>query len=258
LKSPRDTEYGLVPVGKSVFKEKVGVGSPGEVVFRNTETVVELEFATAISNFPSPLKSPVDTEIGPVPVGKSVLAENEGALAPGVAVFKNTETDAEFKLAVTISSLPSPLKSPMDTEIGLDPVVESVLAENEAGVVPIVVVFKNTDNEFEPLLATTISGLPSPLKSPIETDRGLVPVVESIFAANVGVGAPGEVVFRNTDIVLETRLAVVISGLPSALRSRMDTANVLDPVAKSVLVEKVGMLAPVVVVLINIETELEF
>jgi len=37
--------------------------APGVVVFSKTETVVELAFATVISNFPSPLKSPNATEI---------------------------------------------------------------------------------------------------------------------------------------------------------------------------------------------------
>src|SRR3990167_7838510 len=60
------------------------------VVFNNTETVSELIFATAISVFPSPLKSPLETEYGLIPVVKSVLAVKEGVVAPEAVVFKNT------------------------------------------------------------------------------------------------------------------------------------------------------------------------
>jgi hypothetical protein len=42
---------------------------------------------------PSPFKSRIATEAGLVPVVKSVLAEKVGVAAPGVVVFKKTDTD---------------------------------------------------------------------------------------------------------------------------------------------------------------------
>ena len=65
-------------------------------MFKNTETVVEIRFATAISGFPSPLKSPIETESGSIPVVKSVFAVKEGVEAPEAVVFKNTETESEL------------------------------------------------------------------------------------------------------------------------------------------------------------------
>jgi len=70
--------------------------APGVVVFSKTETEKELELGTAISNFPSPLRSPTDTERGKVPVGKSVFKEKVGMLAPGEVVFRNTEIVEEL------------------------------------------------------------------------------------------------------------------------------------------------------------------
>ncbi len=47
------------------------------------------------------------------------------------------------------------------------------------------------------------SGLPSPLKSPIETDKGLLSVANVAWLAYDGVGAPGAVVLRSTLTELE-------------------------------------------------------
>ena len=62
---------------------------------------------------------------------KSTLEEKEGVEDPGVVVLKNTETLLEKKLATARSGLPSPFRSPMETEKGKAPVVKSNLAEND-------------------------------------------------------------------------------------------------------------------------------
>jgi len=144
----------------------VGVEAPGEVVFRNTETVLEIRLAVVISGLPSALRSRMDTANVLDPAIKSVLVENVGVLAFVVVVLINIETELEFWLATAISNFPSPLISPSDIETGLVEVVKSVLAENVGVLAPVVVVFNNTET-VELLLATAISNFPSPLKSPI-------------------------------------------------------------------------------------------
>ena len=62
-----------MPVGKSTLVAKVGVVAPVGVVLSRMEAVSLTEFATAKSGFPSPLMSPMLTETGPLPVGKSTL-----------------------------------------------------------------------------------------------------------------------------------------------------------------------------------------
>jgi len=256
--SPIETKLGEDPVVKSALAEKVGVEAPGVVVFRNTEILLEVKLAVVKSGFPSPFKSPIETEKGATPVVKSVLTEKLGVEAPGVVVFKNTDTLAEFELGTTKSGLPSPLRSPIETERGLVPVVKSVLAEKVGVEAPGVVVFKNTETLLEPQLPTAKSGLPSPLRSPIERERGLLPVVKSALTEKVGVEAPGVVVFKNTETLVELALATAKSGLPSPLRSPIETDTGVFPVVKSVLAEKLGVDAPGVVVFKNTETLVEF
>jgi len=71
--SPMLTEKGLMPVGKSTLVAKVGVVAPVVVVLSRMEAVLLLLFATAKSGLPSPLMSPMLTEMGPLPVVKSTL-----------------------------------------------------------------------------------------------------------------------------------------------------------------------------------------
>jgi len=253
LRSPIETEFGPVPVLKSLFAENVGVVAPGVVVFKNTETVVSLRFGTARSGLPSPLRSPIKTDSGPVPVVKSVLAENEGVGTPIAVVFNNTETVPEVTFATARSNLPSPLKSLTESDRGPVTTGKSVLAENEGVVAPGAVVFKNTETVLDTLFGTARSGKPSPLKSAMGTEYGPFPVVKSVFAENVGVVAPGTVVFKNTEIVLEPPFATTRSGKPSPLRSPMETPSVALPAVKSVLADNVGVAAPGAVVFKNTE-----
>ncbi len=77
----------------------------------------------------------------------------------------------------------------------------------------------------------TISGRPSLSISVIETAPGLLPVARSVFAANVI--EPGTLVFLNMEIVMSTRLADTISGLPSPFRSPVAIELVKTPVERS-------------------------
>ena len=84
--------------------------------FSSTETVLEPLFATARSNLPSPLRSPIATEEGPLPVPKSAFGPNDPSPAPS-----RTETAYEPQQAVAKSSLPSPSRSPIAMERGSFP-----------------------------------------------------------------------------------------------------------------------------------------
>ncbi len=205
-------------------------------MFKNTETLAELAFVTAKSGRPSPFRSPIETEMGLVPVVKSVLEEKEGVEDPGVVKFKNTETLLELMFATAKSGRPSPFRSPIETEMGLVPVVKSVLEEKEGVELPGVVKFRNTETVLEMRLAATKSGLPSPFRSPIETEMGLVPVVKSVLEEKEGVELPGVVKFKNTEILVELMFATAKSGRPSPFRSPIETDLGESPVVKSVLV----------------------
>ncbi len=70
---------------------------PLVAVLRKTDTLFELPFDTAKSGFPSPSKSPIATEIGPVLVEKSTLSAKLAELMlPLVDVLRNTETVFEL------------------------------------------------------------------------------------------------------------------------------------------------------------------
>src|ERR1035437_5334105 len=131
-----------------------------------------------------------------------------------------------------ISGEPSPLISLIATETGLFPVLKSVLAEKEGVEAPFVVVLKRTETVLLLPLATTISGLPSPLRSPIATETGLIPVLKSVLSEKEGVKMPLGVVFKKTDIVfpLLPALTATISGLPSPLISPTVTHKGVSPV----------------------------
>src|SRR4028119_2015520 len=77
------TSTGLIPVGKSTLGAKVGVVAPVAVVLRRMEMVLLLSFATAKSGFPSPLMSPMLTEVGSSPVRKGTWGAKVGVVAVG-------------------------------------------------------------------------------------------------------------------------------------------------------------------------------
>src|SRR5438105_13943496 len=72
---------GRVPVGVTVG---VLVGSPPPHVFSSTDTLLESKLQTTRSGLPSLLKSPVATEVGPVPIGRLVAAPKPPLPLPNI------------------------------------------------------------------------------------------------------------------------------------------------------------------------------
>ena len=139
---------------------------------------------------PSPLRSLTVTNNGPSPVAKSCLAAKLGVDAPGAVVLSSTDTLFELMFATARSSLPSQFRSPTVTDTGVVPAAKSCLAAKLEAKAPGVVVLSRTDTVFEPRFATARSSLPSPFRSPTETDRGVGPVSKSCLAAKPGVEYP--------------------------------------------------------------------
>ena len=110
--SPMLTDLLPPPVGKGTWEAKVGVAAPVAVVLSRMETVLT-EFPTAKSGLPSPLKSPMLTDLGPPSVGKVTWEAKVGVAAPVAVVLSRMEAVALYQSATAKSGLPSPLKSPM-------------------------------------------------------------------------------------------------------------------------------------------------
>src|SRR4028119_1818452 len=104
--------------------------------------------------------------------------------------------------------------------------------------------------------AVAKSGFWSPLKSSMLTEAGLLAGGKSTLVAKVGVGAPVGVVLSRMEAVPLPEFAVAKSGLPSPLMSSMLTDLGLLPVAKGTWGAKVGVGAPVGVVLSRMEAVL--
>jgi len=172
------------------------------VVLMRMEVVLLKEFAVATSGFPSPLKSPMLTDLGLVPVGKSTVGAKVGVVAPVGVVLRRMEVVSLPWFAVATSGEPSPLKSPMLTENGLAPVGKSTLGAKVGMRVPMVVVLRRMEVVLLIRFATATSGEPSPLKSPMLAEKESVPVVKSTLGAKVGVVAPVGVVLRKMEVLL--------------------------------------------------------
>ena len=132
---------------------------------------------------------------------------------------------------VAKSGFPSPSKSPIDAILGSEPTARSTFATNES--VPLLLVLRNTERDEEPELATVKSSLPSPSRSPMETLKGVAPVAKSTLAASATVSTL--LVLRKTETLVEKRLLMAISGLPSPSKSPMATPEGVSPVVKSTL-----------------------
>src|SRR5262249_14995600 len=104
------------------------------------------------------------------------------------------------------------------------------------------------------MLATTRSGLPSPLKSPTATERGPLPVVKAFRVAKEDVVAAVGVVLSSTDTVLAPQLVTTRSGLRSQLKSPTAREWGAVPVAKFCWVAKEEVAAPAGVVLSSTDT----
>ena len=105
---------------------------------------------------------------------KSTLVAKVGVVAPVAVVLSRMEAVLLLPFAVAKSSLPSPLMSPMLTERGPlpVPVVKSTLVAKVGVVALVAVVLSRMEAVLLPLFATAKSGFPSPLRSPILTDKG--------------------------------------------------------------------------------------
>ena len=99
---------------------------------------------------------------------------------------------------------------------------------------PVVPVFSNTEIELPPPFATTRSGLPSALKSPMAIPLGLEPVPKSTFAASeLVVKLPLVLRLRKTETVLANSLVTAMSRFPSPSRSPLASLAGTFPVVKS-------------------------
>lgn len=102
------------------------------------------------------------------------------------------EAVLSLKFAVAKSGFPSPLMSPMLTDWGLKPVVKSTLVAKVGVVALVAVVLSRMEAVLLPLFAVAKSGLPSPLRSPMLTEKGVSASCEVSFGgkaeyADVGV-----------------------------------------------------------------------
>ena len=110
------TGVGVGVTGVGVGVTGVGVGVTDVVVLSRIEALSPNLFATAKSGFPSPLKSPMLTETGILPVVKSTLVAKVGVVALVGVVLSRIEALSPNLFATAKSGFPSPLKSPMLTE----------------------------------------------------------------------------------------------------------------------------------------------
>ena len=90
MMSPMLTERGLVSVGKSTLVAKVGVVALVAVVFSRMEAL-KLSFAVAKSGLPSPLMSPMLTDLGKSPVRKVTWVAKVGVAALVAVVLSRME-----------------------------------------------------------------------------------------------------------------------------------------------------------------------
>src|SRR5262249_42613229 len=109
---------------------------------------------------------------------------------------------------------------------GADPVTNVFCTANDGVSAPGTVVFKSTDTVLSSRLATTRSGLPSPLTSASATDLGLLPVAKVTWEAKA------VAVCKNTDKVPSIRFVTTRSGCPSPLTSPTAALPGELPVAK--------------------------
>ena len=142
------------------------------VVLSRMETLLLILFAVAKSGLPSPLKSPLLTERGSLPVRKKTWGAKVGVTAPvGVVLSRIKPFWLNFSVKAK-SGRPSPLKSLMLTEVNPVPVGKSSRGA-KVGVVALVVVLSRMETpSLLKLFAVAMSGRPSPLKSPMLRDWG--------------------------------------------------------------------------------------
>ena len=245
-----------MPVVKVPGAANVGTPAPGNVVLTSTERLPRPRPRRRGLVCRRRSRPAMATLWGLAPAWKSCLEANDKVVAPGAVVLSSTETVLADAFATARSRRPSPLRSATATETGLFPVGKSCLAAKLGVSAPGAVWFRSTDTLFDPELATTRSGMPSPFRSLMATAEGLVPVGKSTWPLKEAVLAPGLIVFKRTDAVAEPPLVTTRSGMRSPLRSATATDVGFDPVAKSAWLANENVVAPVGVVFRRTDTAL--
>ncbi len=131
---------------------------PTEEVFCRIDTVLSPRFAKTMSDKPSPLVSPMATEVGEAPVEKSTFVPK--LIVPDVELFRKVDIVLLPKLETPISNNVSPSISPTTIELGAVP-ADNVTGESQLITPTMVLAFRSTDTLFDPWLATAKSDLPS-------------------------------------------------------------------------------------------------
>jgi hypothetical protein len=97
----------------------------------------------------------------------------------------------------------------------------------------------STERLLEPLLAIARSSFPSPLKSPVVTDRATSPTLKFVAALKLPDPSP-----NRTETLSEKALAVARSRFPSPLKSPVVKEAGLSPTARFVAGPKLGVEQP--------------
>ena len=119
FRSPTATDWGNVPVAKSIFGAKPPDPSPV-----STDTVFASLLAVIRSARSSTLTSPIATDRGPLPVAKSTCRPKLPRPSPSA-----TDTLSEPSLADTRSSRLSPFRSPTATDEETPPIANDLRSE---------------------------------------------------------------------------------------------------------------------------------
>src|ERR1039458_3612645 len=204
------------PAGKDA-----GPDTTRDSVPSNTLMLLLPKSATARSARPSPLKSPTTRPRGNIPAGNGLPLMG---LKPPLPLPDSTVTLALGSLVTAKSALPSPLKSPTASEVGPNPTENGL---PDASVKPP----RPSPNKTVTLLliefATARSALPSPLKSPITIEFGMLPVDGLTEAA---AKRPPPSPNRMVTLLLFS-FATATSGIPSPLKSPTTREAGLFPTA---------------------------
>jgi len=202
------------------------------VVLSRMEAVSWATFVVAMSSSPSPLMSPMLTELSSVPGDKRTWGAKVGVTAPMAVVLSRMEAVFPERFATTKSGFPSLLKSPILTDLGLLPVAKVTWVAKVGVAAPAAVVLSRMEAVLLEKFATVKSGFPSPLMSPMLRDMGPLPVGKVTWVAKVGVVAPVAVVLSRMEAVPPVAFATAKSGFPSKLKSPLLTDLGSTPVGK--------------------------
>ena len=142
------------------------------------------------------------TGVGVGVTGVGVGVTGVGVGVTGVVVLSRIEALSLYSFATAKSGFPSPLMSPMLTEREPLPVAKVTWGAKVGVVAPVAVVLSRIEALLSLLFATAKSCLPSPLKSPMLTNWGNLPVVKVTWVAKVGVVAPVGVVLSRIEALL--------------------------------------------------------